>query len=256
MMPNYKDLISDLDIDYSSAFTKAWIAFNAWYRHHFANGTDRAIIDKIKEQNNRFKTYMENFLKEENSTDEAIDFRYNLKKLQTALVNAAIVTQERGGVRMQISFSEIAIKNLDPPINEDYRDTNYKIQRTGSKVVTTVSKKGDPSTIYFKYEQDTYDETGLGDHIEFQKLSELRQGQCRAFYKKICPYKTDNILTRDRNGNIVFLPDVDRVSRGIVEVLYLLRCSLIHGEVSPDNSSNEVYKYAYAILTAVLKKLM
>ena len=41
----------------------------------------------------------------------------------------------------------------------------------------------------------------------------------------------------------------------LTEVLYLLRCSLMHGEVSPNNHTNEVYKYAYNILAAILKRL-
>ena len=40
-----------------------------------------------------------------------------------------------------------------------------------------------------------------------------------------------------------------------IEVLYLLRCSLMHGEVFPDNNAMEVYKYAYSILAAILKKM-
>ena len=30
----------------------------------------------------------------------------------------------------------------------------------------------------------------------------------------------------------------------------------MHGEITPDNSSSEVYKYAYYVLAAVLKKLI
>lgn len=46
------------------------------------------------------------------------------------------------------------------------------------------------------------------------------------------------------------------ISRGVIEVLYLLRCSLMHGEVTPDNNSLEVYKYAYYVLAEVLKKMV
>jgi len=257
-MPSYKDWIRkiDIEVDYFSAFIKAWIAFNSWYRFHFTERTDRAVIEKIKSQTNLFRSYIETFLDVSNNSNEATNFKNNLDKLQSALVNAAIVTQERGGVSRQISFSEIAINNPKSLSEGDYRQAHYKIQRTAQKVITTVSKRGDPATIYFKFEQDYYEETAFDVHSDFQRLGNERQGQCKAFYKEICPYVTESILSKDTSNNIVFVAERDKVSRGIVEILYLLRCSLMHGEVSPDNSSNEVYKYAYSILTAVLKKLM
>jgi hypothetical protein len=257
-MASYKDWIRriDIEIDYFSAFIKAWIAFNSWYRSEYIERTDRDIIEKIKSQNNRFKTYIETFLDKHNVSNEATAFKDDLNKLQAALVNAPIVTQERGGVNQQISFSEIAINNPKTVSDEDYRQTHYNIKRTAQKIVTVVSKKGDPSIKFFELEQTYYDETALGIHPDFQKLGAEQQGQCKAFYKAICPYITESILGKDHYNNIVFISERANVSRGIVEVLYLLRCSLMHGDVSPDSSSNEVYKYAYLILAAILKKLM
>ena len=77
-----------------------------------------------------------------------------------------------------------------------------------------------------------------------------------AFYKQICPYVTESVLTKDRDNKIVFITERAKVSRGLIEVLYLLRCSLMHGEVFPDQNSNEVYKFAYYILATVLKKFL
>jgi len=137
----------------------------------------------------------------------------------------------------------------------DYRQTHYRIQRTTQKVITVVSKKNDPATEYFRFEQDIYDETALDIHSDFQRLGIEQRGQCKAFYKGTCPYVTESVLMKDRDNNIVFIAERAKVSRGIIEVLYLLRCSLMHGEVSPDNSSSEVYKYAFQTLAAILKKL-
>ena len=49
--------------------------------------------------------------------------------------------------------------------------------------------------------------------------------------------------------------DADKISKAIVIILYMLRCCLAHGDISPDESANKVYKYAYEILTTPLKKL-
>lgn len=49
------------------------------------------------------------------------------------------------------------------------------------------------------------------------------------------------------------LPNIPYVF--IVIILYMLRCCLAHGDISPDESANEVYKYAYEVLCAPLRKL-
>ncbi len=137
-MPSYQEWVRkiDINIDYYSAFIKSWIAFNSWYRSEYTERTDRGIIEKLKTENNRFKGYIETMLDENNNSDEAIIFKKNLKDLQAALVNAAIVTQERDGINQQISFSEIAINNPKRVAEGDYRVTHYKVQRTNEKIST------------------------------------------------------------------------------------------------------------------------
>lgn len=257
-MPSYKDWIQkiDIDIDYYSAFVKAWIAFNSWYRSEYRERTDREIIEKLKSENNRFKGYIETLLDTNNNTDEAISFKRNLNNLRSALVSAAIVTQERGGVNKQISFSEIAINNPKTLAEGDYRVTHYKIQRTRQKITILVHRKNNPANVFFQFEQDRYDESELDAHPDFLRLGLEQQGQCKAFYKEICPYVIESILRKDRDNNISFISERSKISRGVIEVLYLLRCSLMHGEVIPDSNSSEVYRYAYYVLSTTLKKMI
>ena len=56
-------------------------------------------------------------------------------------------------------------------------------------------------------------------------------------------------------GSYSFINDIDKVSRAIVILLYMLRCCLAHGDFAPDNASSNVYKYAYEVLVQPLKKL-
>ena len=65
-----------------------------------------------------------------------------------------------------------------------------------------------------------------------------------------------SVIEKDKDNNINFIAERSKVSIGIIEVLYLLRCSLMHGEVTPDNNSLEVYKYAYNLLAGILKKMI
>jgi len=131
----------------------------------------------------------------------------------------------------------------------------HKVQRSRQGVVTIISRKNNTAIEHFHFEQEVYDESALDIHPDFKKLGIEQQGQCHAFYKEVQPYNTESVLTKDRENKIIFIPERSKVSRGIIEVLYLLRCSLMHGEVYPDANSNEVYKYAYLLLSAILKEL-
>jgi len=257
-MPNYHDWIDkiDIEIDYFSAFIKAWIAFNAWYRSDYSERSDREIIEKIKNESNRFRTYICNYL--DGRDKNSLEFQKSIGELHRALANAAITTQERGGIRMPISFTEIALTNPQTNTEATYRVCNYKVQRTGSKVKTEIMNI-QKTTTHFSFIQDNYDIDELQRHGDFFNLSDERKLQCLANYRMICPYISESILSSETTAKILgefgFVNDNIKISRGIVEILYLLRCSLMHGELSPDRNASEVFKYAYEILVAVLKKL-
>ena len=95
-MPGYKDWIDTIDIriDYYSAFMKAWIAFNAWYNYsgEIAGKNDKEHIDSIAQTSNRFREYIVNLLRAEDS--EGASYRDNVANLHEALQNAALMTQE------------------------------------------------------------------------------------------------------------------------------------------------------------------
>ena len=70
--------------------------------------------------------------------------------------------------------------------------------------------------------------------------------------------KPEDVGSPDRSkkiGAYSFVKDDVKISRAIVVVLYMLRCCLAHGDFSPDEASNNVYKYAYEVLCIPLKKL-
>ena len=71
--------------------------------------------------------------------------------------------------------------------------------------------------------------------------------------------KMTSVLASGQNtkqiGAYNFVNDARKISEAIVIILYMLRCCLAHGDISPDESANEVYKYAYEVLCAPLRKL-
>ena len=140
-MPGYKDWIDaiDIEVDYFSAFMKAWIAFNAWYNNsgEINGNNDKEHIDFIATRTNRFKTYIENLLIADNA--EGNTFRSNLASLHESLLGAAITTQEYIGVCQTISFSEVAVKNSNANESFTYRTIQYKCSRAHGKITTVVT---------------------------------------------------------------------------------------------------------------------
>lgn len=259
-MPGYKDWIDAIDIkvDYFSAFMKAWIAFNAWYNFsgEVTGKTDKECIEFIGGRSNRFRSYMENLLSSE--TAEGEHFRTSLAALHSSLLSAAITTQEYIGVRQTVSFSEVAVKNSNARESFKFRNAKYECSRARGKITTVITEIRTGIEI-LRYEQDEYNVADLMQQSAFQRLSGERQRKCQDCYKTLMPYiKTSILATEDSHlavGTYRFVNDVSKISQCIITVLYMLRCCLAHGDISPDESANAVYRYAYEILCMPLKKL-
>lgn len=259
-MPGYKDWIDAIDIkvDYFSAFMKAWIAFNAWYNFsgEVPVGNDKACIEYIASQTNRFKTYMMNLINAENTEGSA--YRENIAKLHGSLLNAAITTQEYIGVRQSVSFAEVAVKNANTLKRKDYYQHNYECSRAHGKTKTVITVRA-TGNIIFNFEQEGYDIDVLRQQSGFTSLTVRQQEKCEECYKELTPYRNISVLATGQDtkqiGVYNFVNDVGKISEAIVIILYMLRCCLAHGDISPDESANEVYKYAYEVLCAPLKKL-
>ena len=269
-MSNYKDWIEaiNIEIDYFSAFLKAYIAFNSWYNEVYPQlKTDRAIIDTIKETNNRFRTYINNFLAKITplSSDEDKAFQDNFAKLHSALCQAAVTTQEYGGVTKQISFSDIAIKNKNNQSTHTYRGINYCTKKAGGKFKVEV--KDSSNLLIFDYEQEAHNFEEISQQSAYGQLSPERQTQLKICYDKMQPYNNISVIFTGTNrgredenvklmGSYEFINDNNKLSGALIEVFYLLRCALAHGDVSPDKNANSVYMYAYELLAMTLRKLL
>ena len=259
-MPGYKDWIEAIDIkvDYFSAFMKAWIAFNAWYNFsgEVSGRTDKDCIEYIASQSNRFKTYTMNLINAEDADGSA--YRENIAKLHGALLNAAITTQEYIGVRQSVSFAEVAVKNANTLKRKDYYQHHYECSRAHGKTKTVVTVKSTGASV-FCFEQEGYDIDILRQQSDFLHLTPTQKAQCEECYRELTPYRITSVLASGQAtkqiGAYNFVNSAGKISEAIVIILYMLRCCLAHGDISPDESANEVYKYAYEVLCAPLRKL-
>ncbi len=258
----YQDWIKEIDInvDYFSAFIKAWIAFNSWYRSKYVERQDKQIIDRIKLENNEFKNYIKSLIS--NDVADSEEFKQNIGKLHKALIIATIMTQERTSTAEVISFSNIAITNMKSTCDETYRTSRYVMKRTNSNIEIKIVDKNNDNVLFYM-NQSRYNEVELESNVDFKNLSFERQAQLKAFYKEINPYITESVIKRnpvenDKNiyNDIHFVENDEKIAIAIIDILYLLRCSLMHGEVCPNKNTMKVYQYAYEILSVILKKML
>lgn len=54
-------------------------------------------------------------------------------------------------------------------------------------------------------------------------------------------------------GDIVFIKDSKKVFAGLFEIIYQVRCLLVHGELEPIEENHEIIKYCYLILVDLMK---
>ena len=54
-------------------------------------------------------------------------------------------------------------------------------------------------------------------------------------------------------GDMVFINDSERVFAGLFEIIYQIRCLLVHGDFDPTNDNQEIIKYCYLILVDLMK---
>lgn len=141
----------------------------------------------------------------------------------------------------------------------DYVDGKFRNDTPEEYVrqtVVTIKATGDS---VFCFEQDGYDIDVLRQQSGFIGLTQRQKEQCEECYRELTPYHITSVLASGeatkQMGAYNFINDAGKISEAIIIILYMLRCCLAHGDISPDESANEVYKYAYEVLCAPLRKL-
>lgn len=259
-MPSIENVnrwIEQVGIDYYTQFIKAWIPFNAWYNVNYPLiDSDRAILNEIKRSTNSFFDGIVSLIK--STSPEGVLFKGYISDLHKSLQDCSI----RNGQTV-ISFESIIIeKNPDNQVNYDYRGVNYYIKRTDNgrscSFNIAITRSG---TNLFTLNQSKFDFTEVEGIRSYASLSEERKKILKANYLLLNPYKPTNLLSTPSTdsyieiGSYKFINNINVIAKGLVEILYLLRCSLFHGELVPNEQSKNVYKYSFEILCMLLDKI-
>ena len=232
-----------IDIDYYVYFTKAYFAFNAYLKAKYPDYNDREKIEQVK-NNSILKTKFTNLL------NGGKHFKDDLSSLRTALHNAQIKNQEEFILFTKVKINQHEEREL---LNGNYRRINYYIKSLrGEKFTFTVNEYNSQP---FKYEE-------LESKLNESNLSQTQKDKVKdVIAQYVASYSVDLQFDIKKLPNLDSLDieeknqTIDRLYKGFVEIIYLLRNSLFHSEVEPNSDVMKVYKFAYFILRKILHEI-
>lgn len=255
---NFNKWKSLASVDYFTQFIKAWIPFNAWYKTYYPSlDSDRAAIDFIKANHNKFRDRLFSLLR--NQDNDSFAFKSRITELHLALERNYL--HNKGD---RITFVQISIESNSNLSHSFSRNTCiYEVRRgiPNRKGEIDIFIYGKGTVAKFSYTQTNgFDLSDLICNPDFIKLSEPQQRNLEACYKEINPFKPINLLSDNPSnciqmGNLHFINDLDKLCKGIIEILYKLRNVLFHGEIIPDGNTSRVYEPAYQILYTFIQAL-
>lgn len=248
------------DLDYFTAFAKAWITFNAWYSNaHPELRTDREIIDEIKYNSNPIRNKFMGLV--QGDSEEAHTFQNNLGHLHYCLLNFPI--HNKGKRLYFIEFlPELNTDNV--PFYERKRGFEYKIDvKTHRGYIQHVKcelihRNGSHLLNYTSNKFDIDDIKSTPDFIN--NLSTDMKTNMVSYLNFVHPAIPTRFLVNNPNeeehiycGNYPFIKKPELIYKALIEILYGLRNVLFHGVITPNKDANKIYEPAYKVLKMLLE---
>lgn len=258
--PHINSWLDSSEPDYYTMFIKGWIPFNAWYFSEYNTKRDQVALKNIKNSRNKIRNRIEALL--QNDTYESRSFRYHLGQLHLQLENRRIMNY--GEI---ISFKSIKLDDVpEDTVTDTDRSRNvYKAipnKSTGYRIVVT-NNVG--TTTFFDRTYNPYDIEKLKLDNQFISMRKMMKKKVLECFEKINPnrtldlisksrYKTDYIIL-DNDSHVHFVKDTELIAKSLIDILYTLRCLLIHGELDPTVMNLNIYEHAYFLLKPIIKEL-
>ena len=257
---NIKRWLDQSDIDYFTYFVKAWIPFNAWFRHTYDTlDQEREILNAIKSDGNKIRTRI--MAKLEGGDPESEELRNHIAQLHRRLSVDPLEDKKSN----RISFENVCV-GKNPKAKETLTSYgwSYSVERTtGPKQIecTVINKNG--AVVSRLIQTGDWDEESLKSHPDFQKLDTKKCPPLLTCYQAIRPWQFMSLLANpaEKKDFITmdgyrFIKDPSQVFAGLIDVLYSMRCLLFHGELVPDPQSNRTYEPAYHLVRAMIRCLV
>ena len=241
------------DVDYLGQFVKAWLAFNAWYRSAYTETQDRAIVEEIKWNTNPIASRLRLLL--QHDSENAAQLRSEIGLLHNRLENYEIHSG-KGSDRTRITLSNIVIRT-EPPFAAEFKYRGYegKAERLANgRVEVSITDKAGAQLVGLQ--QPKFDLVGLQSAPGFPELADGVKTRCRTLYGQMSPRQARDLKAGEEPEIICgahrFRCGPDFLFAGVVEVVYLLRCCLFHGELVPTREASACYEPAFRIVRRFL----
>jgi hypothetical protein len=257
LSPNRKERA---EIDYIGPFVKAWAAFNAWFREESGTRKDRDGLEFVKTRVNPVRSEIVPLLRpRENRADgrprleseDSQELKLLIADLHRFLEQYQIEVAREDDMLERITLTSVAIRQrVQLPQSTESRAITYAVDKQHGQWISTVTNRaGDVSA---RITQADYDEDDLIVHPQYAGLSQTMQGHLRGLYQFCCPRPKSNLLIGNEEpiiaGDVEFRCTNEELYFGLIEVIYSLRNSLLHGELQPDERAFRAYEPAYRIV--------
>jgi len=239
------------EIDYLGQFVKVWLAFNAWYRSAYSETQDRKIINELKWNSSPVGNALRPLI--ETQSEDAEQFRSDIGFLHHRLEHYEINTGKDEN-KQRITFRRIFLKDRQPSVEEGAsHGYTFRVERKSHGAIeSTVQNKSGSNVL--SVAQAKHDLPDLCGKPCFAALSTKQQNTLKKLYESTAPKEFVDLLSQGRSqtaikcGSYSFYCSREELFATVVEVVYLMRCHLFHGELTPTRQSSECYEPAYRIV--------
>ncbi len=248
---NVRQWLEQSDIDYFTHFVKAWIPFNAWYRHVYGTiESEHDILERVKADGNRMRTRIIAQLAADGADAEQL--RNHIASLHRRLSADPLEDRQK----RRIAFDSVCVgRNSTTSVSQQWYGSVYAVERNSrpkNDVICTITNKaGNVITIPHA---GGWDVDLLTQLPEFQQLPINKRAILVACYNKVNPYAFRSLLAGSSERSSIdmdgyrFVNDCSAIFAGLVDVLYGMRNLLFHGELMPDPPANRTYEPGYHLL--------
>lgn len=181
-----------------------------------------------------------------------------IRDLHVCLDNFHIEVTREEDVIERISFRAVCIsQGAALPLSSDSYGLRYLVERANGGWQSTVKSVTNPADVRATIPTVGYDVDALQVHPHFAALSGPQRATLLGTFKRCNPRPFTDLFAGNGDGieasGITFKCSDQQLFEGLIEVIYGLRNTLLHGELQPSPQAFAAYEPAYRILLTFLR---
>ena len=229
-----------------------------WHRNAYNEHQDRKIINAFKNEPNGVRNKLVPLLT--SASEEGEQFRAAIGSLHNRLENYQIHSG-KGAEKERITLKNVYLRDnatTPPPITVS--GYTYAVVRGGvgvpvKQMKSTVTRRN--GEVAVNCVQADYDIRGLeADQPYREWINNTQRGLLRGLYLQASPRVVTDLTVGSNTpincGAYRFTCTPEELFAGVVEVIYLMRCSFFHGELVPTREASACYEPAYLLIRKFL----